>query len=367
VLARAVGPAERLLRWGRRNRAIAGLGAGVIASLLLALIVGWVGYVQTTAALERESQRRADAIAATNRAEENVRMSLQAFEEIFNQLEPADPMAPLDPPPFGPNARPGNPGGQPGPQRRESKENLVLLQSVLTFYDRFAEKNATNSSLQFEVAKAYRRVGEIQQRLGDIENAEAANRRAMAIVRNLQSAYSKSREHQELTARLHSQLGSVLLRRSDFAEGDENHRKAVVMLSGLAEQNPGDERFRVDLAHARLARAVYLLKQKQLPEARAQLEESLAAFEPVVQANPRFRPLLGMHYGHLGEVQRLLGNPDEAFKATQEAQRLLPKMPRGPRPNGPNGPDDREPRFDEGPPPRRDENGPERPRRPNPI
>src|SRR5206468_2622980 len=80
ISARPVSAPERFWRWCRRNRTVAMLSATAVASLLCALVIGWVGYVSTTEALKRESQRRADADAATKRAEDNVLMSLQAFE-----------------------------------------------------------------------------------------------------------------------------------------------------------------------------------------------------------------------------------------------------------------------------------------------
>jgi WD40 repeat protein len=59
VRARAVGLAERCWRWGRRNPAVAGLGAG----LLLALVLGLAGVVWKW----READHRADAEAAQRR------------------------------------------------------------------------------------------------------------------------------------------------------------------------------------------------------------------------------------------------------------------------------------------------------------
>ncbi|HYG77556.1 MAG TPA: serine/threonine-protein kinase, partial [Planctomycetota bacterium] len=208
IAARPVRMHERCWRWCRRNRALAGAGAIAVASFICALVAGWVGYVSTTAALERESQRRADAVAARKRAEQNVQMSLQAFEDIFHQLEPSDGFAPPRRPrmaPPDPNRGPrGNgengpppPDGPGGSPRRESEENLAVLQSVLKFYERFAAENETNINLQYEAAKAYGRVGEIQHRLGDLDKAAATLTRAVQMMTKLHSSYPENDTYTE--------------------------------------------------------------------------------------------------------------------------------------------------------------------------
>ena len=73
----------------------------------------------------------------------------------------------------------------PGPEivevtRVVTEKEAVVLQSMLKFYDRFAQQNRGNVNLQEETARAYRRVGDIQQRLGNFEEAEKAYRQGLA-------------------------------------------------------------------------------------------------------------------------------------------------------------------------------------------
>ena len=86
IRARRVAPLERAVRWCRRNRTLAALEAVAIGSLVLAAVVGWLGYASTTRALEGESQRRIEADQATDRAEANVQLSLAALQNLFAAL-----------------------------------------------------------------------------------------------------------------------------------------------------------------------------------------------------------------------------------------------------------------------------------------
>jgi serine/threonine protein kinase len=187
IAARRASPAERLWRWCRRNRAVAALSAAVLLSTLMALVVGWVGYVNTRSALAGESQRRTEAEVArraadeaTRRAEQNVRLSLAAFEEIFNRVSAQEndgDAQPAPPPRRDPNAGPTRrPQGQSA-----SSVDVTMLQSVLTFYDRFARENATNPALNLEAARAYRRVGDLYRWLDKHDDADAAYGRAASM------------------------------------------------------------------------------------------------------------------------------------------------------------------------------------------
>ena len=75
----------------------------------------------------------------------------------------------------------------------DSAEDAALLQKILDFYERFAAQNATNANLQIEAAKAYRRVADLQQRLGRPLKAEAAFARATAILERLTDAAPAAR------------------------------------------------------------------------------------------------------------------------------------------------------------------------------
>jgi serine/threonine protein kinase len=201
--ARRASNAERLWRWCRRNRAVSALAGTAAVCAIAAIVVGWVAYGITRNALNAEAARtrqataasqqadaaRQQAEAARHRADANVELSLASFEDIFNRLAPRESMLP-------PEIEPGDPP-PPGPrQRRDSGQDASVLQSVLSFYDKFALQNSTSRSLQLEAAKSYRRVGEIYTRLGRAMDADAAHRRSVAIFNQLLLMDPNSLEYQ---------------------------------------------------------------------------------------------------------------------------------------------------------------------------
>lgn len=198
VRARRASALERLWRWCRRNKLVAALSAAVVGLLAVVAVVASVGYVRTSAALRQESYERAQAETARKladaernraeqerqkaeaeyaRAEANLRLAIQAFEDIFHRIV-AEPV--FQP---GPPAREESEGEEEGVEEpwevygwtsALTEKDAAVVQTMLAFYERFAQQNADNRTLQRETGQAYRRMGEIYLRLGNYEEAEKA-------------------------------------------------------------------------------------------------------------------------------------------------------------------------------------------------
>src|SRR5262249_50844593 len=150
------------------------------------------GYVSTTRALHH--------------AEANVSLSLAAFEDLFNKLAARGELGPFaggpkPPPP------PGKSGRGPGPPSLSSnlKENdAEVLQSVLTFYDKFAATNQTHSRLQGEAARAQIRVAALYAWLGRHDDAAAAYARAADRFESLAASHPDVAEYRFHLARAYA-------------------------------------------------------------------------------------------------------------------------------------------------------------------
>ena len=110
-------------------------------------------------------------------------------------------------------------------------KDAALLESMLTFYDQFARQNQENVHLQKETARAYRRVGDIQQRLGQYEKAETAYRHALEIYQSLAGAAAKSGEHLTSVAAIQNELGTIFRDTGRMPESHDAHRQALETLN----------------------------------------------------------------------------------------------------------------------------------------
>ncbi|MCA9118096.1 MAG: serine/threonine protein kinase, partial [Planctomycetaceae bacterium] len=436
IRARRARWGERLWRWSRRNRLAASLAGVSVVAVVLAAVTGWTGYVSTASALERASARRDEALAATSRAEANMALSLNALEQIFETLStdsewdsrnssrddirlpgppPPRPRGPeqghdhdhdhsdgrgadrpyresgaeTGRPPGGPeregrggpreNQPPPRNGHQPprhnGPGGAEaSTRDAELLQTVLAFYDRFAELNSTNPELEREAARAHMRVAGLLLRRGQFEKSAEAAAHAEEIFARL----LKTRpEDVTLLRGLATSHGS-LARAVDFQHrndgedrlADARYRASEHVWLQVISQNTDDVAYdELDLAHTRLDWAGVLLRQKRLDEAVQVLRDSTGRLKRLERElhgpeQHRLCSLLGDSLGRLAEALSELGFEGQATSVRQqriEVEFTCGRPPEG-RLDGPpqEGRQPPEDRYRDGPPGGRP-GGPRRP------
>ncbi|HYF50314.1 MAG TPA: protein kinase, partial [Planctomycetota bacterium] len=369
ISARQAGTSELIVRWCRRNRALAALGMTAVASLVLALVVGWAGYVSTTGALARESQRRTEAEDAKRRAEANMKLSLGALEEVFASVGSGDTFLPLPGGPGSPgpmSVMPGGREGQPPPPdagredfrenrrpsmmgQREDKENIKLLQSILRFYDKFAAENQTNGDLQLDALRAQVRVGDLQMRSHQELRAEEAFKRALQMAEHVSAQQKSDAEFTSLIAQAHFGLGSVRQRDQDLDAAETHFRNALNTQIALLKQSSGDVEQRLFLNVIRHHLALVLLDDGKVKDAQSTIAPSLGELEPLAKdrTQPRAPPVLLMCLRLHERLERDFGDEQKADEYRKRADTLeAASRPRG----GPQGP--RRPREGDRPPPR---------------
>jgi serine/threonine protein kinase len=384
VQARRATLAEKFGRWCRRNKPLAALAAIALSSLLFAAVVGWVGYATTRRALEGELRRRREADAATQRAESNVALSLEALEEIFNNLT----LRPLTPT-FGfpdRNRPPGEPPPPGFPPRRGVDDGqTALLQSILGFYDRFAALNETNATLKREAAKAHRRIGELRQRLGQFDAAAAAFGRSAALFEALAAEFPDSpddrhalaetlivqepgsdtpdalrsalerwqraraieakltgelpaeMEYVAALAGIESKLGAVLDRLGRTADAEVSLQRAVSLRNRVAERFPEGSYNTFLLAVARTAQAGFLVKHRQPAAALICLDTCVPEVKAMASRpfSMEMSRLLSIEFDDLAALYQKLGDSTRAEELTTLARGVHEPRPGGRRPGPP--------------------------------
>ncbi|WP_419189572.1 protein kinase domain-containing protein [Stieleria marina] len=185
IAARRTGPAERLIRWSRREPTVAALTLGIFASLLTLAIVAGVAYWKTNQALVDTQVAKNSAVSAARVAQEqrllaqsNLQVAVKAFDEISQRI--VDRSDELDADLLGDIADSTSPA--------VSQQDAQLLQSLLLFFDELAKNNRDNVELKLQAAAAMKRVGDIHHRLGQHTQADKAFQEAWIQYNEIASA-----------------------------------------------------------------------------------------------------------------------------------------------------------------------------------
>lgn len=159
IAARRMSPAERLVRWSRRNTAVASLTAFAACLLVLVAVVASVGYVRTTQALAAANAERRKAEATSN-------LASNALDRIIDRYTADDASR---------DEFAAESVGSSLPSGSEiSADTAAMLEDLLHYYDRLAEQDADDPRMLVKAALARRRVADIHHRLGDRANAVIA-------------------------------------------------------------------------------------------------------------------------------------------------------------------------------------------------
>lgn len=217
IRARRVSTPGQVWRWCKRNRMVASMASLAMIAVCIAALVGWMGLLQTRSSLKRTEEER-------TRAESNLALSLQAFDDIFDAIAGQSLGDRLI-------AEFNDPDKAPAQPSPVSAQNAAMLEQLVDFYDRFAEANRNNPMLQRATARAHRRVGEINLALGRFELAQQSFTHAMVILSKRPVAETAV----ERAGVLNSQ-GTVFALLGEVKEAVEVHDQALSILNEASEE-----------------------------------------------------------------------------------------------------------------------------------
>jgi tetratricopeptide (TPR) repeat protein len=171
IKARRPTLAERSAKWARRHRV-------VVAAAFFCLLVAVLSLATSTVLIARE---RRDAERQRDEARRAVDdMYTDVAEQWLGQQAALEPL-----------------------QR-------TFLLKALDHYQRFAGEESRDPNVRLRTARAYRRVGAVQQKLGRTREAEAAFRRAITIPEQLIDGSPSIPEYQSELALGQANLGRLL-------------------------------------------------------------------------------------------------------------------------------------------------------------
>ena len=336
IRARRASLIEHGWRWCRRNPALASVSALALVLLVLHTSAMSFGYYFRTQALARETALR-------QKGDATLRLAADAFEAIFDRIGgPAMSSAFQD-------TADGNVTRSSAGPSRVSPQDAALLEEILGFYDRFAEVNRDSEHWLYETAVARRRMGQIYQRLGRLDEAKGAYQHSLEEYARLSTTEVCPDDLAVETALIHNELGALTGALGRFSDGVEHHRQALEFLekASSAETSSALHRFELARTYLFLAKAVAITSvlgseqgegSNQPPPITQWLDRSLELLEALSIENPkdgdtRFFMAECLHL--LWLTKRLNGELEDDWSGSTKAlaalEQLVEEFPDNPR------------------------------------
>ena len=348
IVARPVGRVERVWRWARRNRAMAGMIGTVIALAITTLIAIAIGYRETVTALAKSEVRLKTAISVVDELFTRV-----SEEELLNE-----------------------PGMQP--LRKD------LLEKALSYYKYFLTQTGSDTKMLDEVAGAHYRIGMIEQLTGNEEVAERAFVQALEIQRQLVEEspenegrvralgdtfnalgglYSRSQRYEEglrsfqESRRYRSELADAWPDRSDYErlsinvlmnvgltkiamgqreEGMRDVMRADMLRSEQLKRYSEDKKIQRDVARGKYSLGKFYLEDGNQQGAIESFRLAIEMFRKVLESDPRSLSgkldcsialrMLGASYSEQGDDRGAIKEYDEAFSMASDLAERNPQV-----------------------------------------
>lgn len=224
ISARRATVIEQAWRWSKRNPMVASLSGLTLGLIITIAVVATIGNQQTQAALRdkeieydrAEASKTSAVVALTEaktqrkRAEDNFSIAIEACEEIMQNI-----------------ANRGVPFGIAVEVQDEevrsfettlTGSDVEILETLLRFFEDFAQKNQTD--LSFQSAQALRRVGDILQRLGRLDEAEIVYLQAVENFAKLENLTLDESENILVRMKIFNEIAFSAKQRGDFSDAE---------------------------------------------------------------------------------------------------------------------------------------------------
>ncbi len=282
----------RARRWARKHRTAVAAAAGLLITSTIALAVGTV--LITREWNEAQAQRNL-ARTQGQQARQAVHLLTKVADSGFDdQLDPLQ------------------------------KE---FLENALAYYEQFTQHIADLPSVQLEHGRAFQQMGDIERRLGRLQESERAYRRAIATLEPLARRPDAPREAQEALARTRTLLASVLIRRgADTGEAEPLYEQAIEAQRALAGAVGSGTLDQLRLAQTLKSRADLLRLNGRFEPAKVAYDEAIAVLEKANAAgasDSEVRNELALAFDFRGWVHRELGDLKQAEQDYRHAVDLL--------------------------------------------
>ncbi len=371
IAARPITPREKAIRWVKKNKIKAVLlGSG--AAMFVGMLVGSLVYAKqesdkaqlesSNAALARAKQEESEAKEqeATKRAAAEAlgrQIAVESAVKIADQKDKAennysyarlavDEML----------TRVARERLAHQPHMEKIRRDLLL--SALNFYQWLRGYKGDDPNLRWETGRAYVRVGDIREALGERAEAEKSYRTALEYLEGLVKQFPDNPLYKRELASTLNNLGNLLQRFNDFAAAqaalqhsaelrqqlDQWNRSAApfgvpaslvglgfsadnalsTVASALISREDADST--LDLAQINNNLGTFAYNRNQLKEAEGYFRKALDAYDRLTTKHPKvdqYRFDQAKSFDNLGELLAKLGKQKEAKTALENARENL--------------------------------------------
>ncbi len=202
---------------------------------------------------------------------------------------------------------------------------LLLVERAQTYLDKLARESGDDLSLQRELAEAYKKIGEVQYRvgypnLGDINGALVNARKELALREGI-SARDHGVAARLAVAEAHMRLGELLDGTADPQSADEHIGRAMQIRETLYAEHPKNVDVRADLA-----RSYRMGGDREKMEGHAQRfydynQKALKIREGLLEEHPSDESIRRQYSMDLVRIGDSLGSPNETNLGRYEEAR----------------------------------------------
>ena len=289
---------KRTGRWARRHKSM-------LASVALVAILAVSGLVVSSILILRESKE----------TERRARQALQAVDEMYTQVAQR--------------------WWYQQPYMEQVQREFLL--KALHFYEEFSLENSSVPRWRLESAKAARRVGEIQHKLGEHAKAREAYDLAIARLTQLVAEFPGDSAQRDELANAHNSHGNLLRENGRPADAERAYRQAHTLFADLAAEDPSSPAYRDGLAGTLGNLGMVLHGLGKPADAEKAYRQALVVFVALAKDYPNvpaYAHALAGCRNNLANLLRDTGRPraaqhayEQALNAWRKLSSDLPGMP----------------------------------------
>ena len=294
IVARPVGPAERLWRWCRRNPILAATAGTAIALVFATFVSIVIGYRNTMAALAVSESR--------------LQRALQVVEDLATRVSEDELL--------------NEPGMQP--------LRIDLLEKALKHYQYFLAESGGRDSIRHEVAAAHHRVGIILSVTGSLDEALKELTSARKLNEELAAQHPQDAQRLKALADTYTALGDLNNSRREFKESIDVCMRAAQIRSQLCILDPTNLEFHRLQANALMNLGLSKTYSGSLAAGLEDIDQAQKERDKLLSTHPdaaKIRRDLAKGWYNLGKIameqQQFPGAVEHLRAAVSEFERLL--------------------------------------------